>query len=124
MTAQLDDLAQVHNLSRSAVVAEQLERALRDRQETVGLDLIVPRLEEAIRRETARMSDRLAQLTRRTALEAATVRSLVYSELVHKTTAETAEVMHKAAYAAARERLKQPVQAWSEGDEHGRHQGG
>lgn len=104
----IDEKAQANNLSRSAVVSEYLTQALKDRAEASGLELIVPALKESLRKEVKGMSDRLAHLLVRAALEAATTRSLLYNEVVHRAGTEVARATHKSAYTASVERLKQP----------------
>lgn len=104
----IDENAQANSLSRSAVVSEYLMRALKDQAEASGLELIVPALKEALRKEVGSMSDRLAHLLVRAALEAATTRSLVYNEVVHRAGTEVAQATHKEAYSASVARLKKP----------------
>jgi len=104
----VDEKAQANKVSRSAVVSEYLTRALKDGAEESGLELIVPSLKEALRKEVKGMSDRLAHLLVRAALEAATTRSLLYNEVVHRAGAEAAKATHKSAYTASVERLKKP----------------
>lgn len=106
--AGVDEKARANGLSRSAVVSEYLTQALKDSAEASGLDLIVPALRESLRREVGAMSDRLAHLLVRAALEAATARSLVYNEVVHRAGLEAAQGAHKEAYAASVARLKGP----------------
>lgn len=119
---RLDKKAQTNNISRSAVVSEYLTLALKDQAEESGLELIVPALKESLRKEVKGMSDRLAHLLVRAALEAATTRSLVYNEVVHRAGTEAAKATHEA-YTASVERLKKPSRGLLEllgGDDGGR----
>src|SRR5690349_11835177 len=77
----LRDVAAVHELTVSQVAAEILERGLRERAETAGLGMLGPAVESVVKREVGRMSDRLAHLLARTALESATARRLIFQLL-------------------------------------------
>ena len=112
--AALDAKATAENISRTALVGSYLERLTRDHAEVTGMDLVVPKLEEALRKETARMTSRLAELLRHAALEAAVGRSLLHSELAHELGQDAANAVHEAAYKSAVERLRKPVTAWAE----------
>ena len=109
LLAVIDDQAKAQGLSRSAVTSAHLERVLRQGAEESGVALIVPTIKELLRREVGAMSDRLAHLLVRAALEAATARSLVYNEAVHRAGPEAAQEAHKEAYAASVARLKGPA---------------
>ena len=86
----LRDLAAVHQLTVSQVAADILERGLKERVETAGLGLLGPSIQGVVKREVGRMSDRLANLIARTALEAATARRLVFQLLVRQLTTDEA----------------------------------
>ena len=109
--AIVDDLAQTNGLSRSAVIADYLERSLRDKGEQAGLDLIVPVLREDIRKQFSSLGDRITGLLYRTALESATGHSLIYNESVHRLGETHAKTLHHQAHQAALGRIKHPIEA-------------
>lgn len=108
----LCDLAASRNLSVSKVAAAYLEQAVNDHAEAVGAELVVPAVEAAVRREVAGMSDRLARLQARTALESATARRLVFNLLlVSGYGPQEARGLNDAAWQKAVESLKRPLEA-------------
>ena len=111
----LCDLAASRNLSVSKVAAAYLERAVNDHAESVGAELVVPAVEAAVRREVAGMSDRLARLQARTALESATARRLLFNLLL-ASGYESGEArgLNDAAWQKAVESLKRPLEAIQE----------
>lgn len=109
--AIVDNLAQTNGLSRSAVIAEYLERSLREKGEQAGLDLIVPVLREDIRKQFSTLGDRITGLLYRTALESATGHSLMYNESVHRLGEVHAKELHRQAHQAALGRIKRPIEA-------------
>lgn len=121
----VDNLAQTNGLSRSAVIAEYLERSLREKGEQAGLDLIVPVLREDIRKQFSNLGDRITALLYRTALESATGHSLMYTEAVHRLGETHAKTLHRQAHQAALERIKRPIEALEKlkGDNNGSRQG-
>ena len=112
--ASLDAQALKADISRTALISNHLERLTKDQAEVTGMDLVVPRLEEALRKETSRLAKRLSELLRHTALEAAVSRSLLHSELAHEYGESAANAIHDAAYKASVERLRQPIDAWGD----------
>jgi len=106
----LRDVAAAHHLTVSQVASEILERGLREQAETAGLGLLGPAIEGVVKREVGRMSDRLAHLLARTALEAATARRLVFQILVRQFTAEEARRLNQAAWTGSVDSLRKPAQ--------------
>lgn len=110
----LRDVAAAHHLTVSQVASEILERGLREQAETAGLGLLGPAIEGVVKREVGRMSDRLAHLLARTALEAATARRLVFQILVRQFTAEEARRLNQAAWTGSVDSLRKPAQGLQE----------
>ena len=110
----LRDLAVAHKLTVSQVAADILERGLRERAETAGLGLLGPAVEGVVKREVGRMSDRLAHLIARTALESATARRLVFQILVRQLTAEEARRLNQAAWTGSVDSLRKPSEGLRE----------
>ena len=108
----LCNLAAAQRLSVSKVAAAYLERAVSDHAETVGAELVVPAVEAAVRREVAGMSDRLARLQARTALESATARRLLFNLLLESGyRPDEARSLNDAAWQKSVESLKRPLEA-------------
>jgi hypothetical protein len=110
----LRDLAATHKLTVSRVAADVLERGLNERAETAGLGLLGPAVEGVVRREVSRMSDRLAHLIARTALESATARRLVFQLLVRQLTTDEARRLNQAAWTGSVDSLRKPVEGLRE----------
>ena len=110
----LRDVAAAHHLTVSRVAAEILERGLKERAETAGLGLLGPAVQGVVKREVGRMSDRLAHLLARTALESATTRQLVFQLLVRSLTAEEARRLNQAAWTNSVDSLRKPAQGLQE----------
>ncbi len=110
----LRDLAAAHNLTVSQVAADILERGLKERAETAGLGLLGPAVEGVVKREVGRMSDRLAHLIARTALESATGRRLVFQVLARQLSTEEARRLNQAAWAGSVDSLRKPSQGLRE----------
>ena len=110
----LRDVAAAHHLTVSQVAAEILERGLKQRAETAGLGLLGPAVEAAIKREVGRMSDRLAHLLARTALESATTRRLVFQILARQLTTEEARRLNQAAWTSSVDSLRKPAEGLRE----------
>jgi hypothetical protein len=98
----------------SQVAAEILERGLKEQAETAGLGLLGPALESVVKRQVGRMSDRLAHLVARTALEAATTRRLVFQLLARHLTTEEARRLNQAAWTGSVDSLRKPAQGLRE----------
>jgi hypothetical protein len=110
----LRDLAAAHHLTVSQVAAEILERGLREQAETAGLGLLGPAVQGAVKREVGRMSDRLAHLLARTALESATARRLVFQLLTRYLTPEEARRLNQADWTGSVDSLRKPAQGLRE----------
>ncbi len=110
----LRDLAAAHQLTISRVAADVLERGLKERAETAGLGLLGPAVEGAVKREVGRMSDRLAHLIARAALESATARRLVFQLLVRQLTTEEARRLNQAAWTGSVDSLRKPAEGLRE----------
>jgi hypothetical protein len=110
----LREEAAAHHLTVSRVAAEILERGLKERAETAGLGLLGPAVQGVVKREVGRMSDRLAHLLARTALESATTRRLVFQLLVRSLTAEEARRLNQAAWTNSVDSLRKPAQGLQE----------
>jgi hypothetical protein len=94
--------------------AEILERGLKERAETAGLGLLGPAVEAAMKREVGRMSDRLAHLLARAALESASTRRLVFQILARQLTAEDARRLNQAAWTSSVDSLRKPAEGLRE----------
>ncbi len=110
----LRDLAAAHQLTVSRVAADILERGLKERAETAGFGLLGPAVEGAVKREVGRMSDRLAHLIARTALESATARRLVFQLLVRQLTTDEARRLNHAAWTGSVDSLRKPAEGLRE----------
>ena len=88
--------------------------ALKERAETAGLGLLSPAVQGVVKREVGRMSDRLAHLMARTALESATARRLVFQLLVRQFTTEEARRLNQAAWTGSVDSLRKPTQGLRE----------
>jgi len=108
-------LAAQHEISVSEATAQTLQRAVEDRAaEGVGTELLLPAVKGAVRREVARMGDRLAHLMARSALESATGRRLLFQLLAEEIGAEEANRRNRSAWAASVESLKKPAEGLRE----------
>jgi hypothetical protein len=110
----LRDVAAAHHLTVSQVAAEILERGLKERAETAGLGLLGSAVEAAIKREVGRMSDRLAHLLARTALESPSTRRLVFQILARQLTTEVARRLNQAAWTSSVDSLRKPAEGLRE----------
>ena len=109
------DLAAMHNLTLSETAGSYLESAIQAKAETLGMDLLTPIIEAAVRREVGRMSERLARLLARTALEAASTRRIVYNQLIRQgVDAETAKAINDQSWQRSVESLSKPLAAIDE----------
>jgi hypothetical protein len=106
----LRDIAAAHRLSVSQVAAEILERGLKEQAETAGLGLLGPAVEATVKREVGRMSDRLAHLIARTALESATARRLVFQLLARSLGADEARRLNQASWTGSVDSLRKPAE--------------
>jgi hypothetical protein len=94
--------------------AEMLKSSVADRAGEVGVEVLLPALRGAIRREVARMSDRLAHLSSRGAYESAAARRLVFQLLTEEFGPEEANARNRAAWKASVESLRKPVEGLRE----------
>jgi len=110
----LREVAAAHKLTVSQVAAELLEGGLKERAETAGLGLLGPAVEGVVKREVGRMSDRLAHLLARTALEASTARRLVFQLLARHLSIEEARRLNQAAWTSSVDSLRKPAEGLRE----------
>ena len=110
----LRGLAAQHGVSLSEVCARNLRRSVEDHAEGVGAEIVVPAVRAAVRREVGRMSDRLAHLLARSALESAAGRRVAYQILVGELGAEGARDANEAAWKGSVASLKRPAQGLRE----------
>jgi hypothetical protein len=110
----LREVAAAHHLTVSQVAAEILERGLKERAETAGLGLLGPAVEGVVKREVGRMSDRLAHLIARTALESATTRRLVFQILARQLTTDEARRLNQAAWTSSVDSIRKPAEGLRE----------
>ena len=108
-------LAAQNEISVSEATAQTLQRAVQDRAaEGVGAELLLPAVRGAVRREVARMGDRLAHLMVRSALEGATGRRLLFQLLAEEIGPEEANLRNRSAWTASVESLKKPAEGLRE----------
>lgn len=108
-------LAAQHEISVSEATAQTLQRAVEDRAaEGVGTELLLPAVKGAVRREVARMGDRLAHLMARSALESATGRRLLFQLLAEEIGRDEANLRNRSAWTASVESLKKPAEGLRE----------
>jgi hypothetical protein len=108
-------LAAQDEISVSEATAQTLQRAVEDRAaEGVGAELLLPAVRGAVRREVARMGDRLAHLMVRSALEGATGRRLLFQLLAEEIGPEEANLRNRSAWTASVESLKKPAEGLRE----------
>ncbi len=95
-------LAAQHEISVSEATAQTLQRAVEDRAaEGIGTELLLPAVKGAVRREVARMGDRLAHLMARSALESATGRRLLFQLLAEEIGRDEANRRNRSAWTAS-----------------------
>ena len=98
----------------SEMCAQMLKSSVADRAGEVGVEVLLPAIRGAIRREVARMSDRLAHLSSRSAHESAAARRLVFQLLTEEFGPEEANARNRAAWKASVESLRKPVEGLRE----------
>lgn len=104
-----------HEISMSEVVAQTLQNAVRDEAaEGVGTELLLPAVRSAVRREVAKMSDRLSHLMARSALESAADRRALYQILVKEFGQEQAAEINRLSWTQSVESLKKPAEGLRE----------
>ena len=108
-------LAAQHEISVSEATAQTLQRAVEDRAaEGVGTELLLPAVKGAVRREVAKMGDRLAHLMARSALESATGRRLLFQLLAEEIGRDEANLRNRSAWSSSVESLKKPAEGLRE----------
>jgi hypothetical protein len=107
-------LAAQNGISMSEMCAEMLRTSVADRAGDVGVEVLLPALRGAIRYEVAKMSDRLAHLTSRSAYESAAARRLIFQLLVEEVGEGEANARNRAAWKASVESLRKPVEGLRE----------
>ena len=114
-TAQkIEQLARLERLSVSQFGAQMLERAVTEYADNLGWDMVGARIEEAVRREVGRMSDRLGKLMVRAALEAGASRGMIYNLVTAQQGEESAKRINSTAWNYSLTRLKSPINDISE----------
>lgn len=88
-----------------------LTRALTAHADGIVMDAAGARLERMVRQEIVSMSDRLAGLTVRAALEAGAGRLMLYTTLAEQLGDDAARELERGSWAAAKARLRAPSQA-------------
>jgi hypothetical protein len=108
-------LAAQHGVSVSEIGARLLRRGVEeDAGGGVGAEILLPAVRGAVRREVGRMSDRLAQLMGRSALESATGRRLLFQLLAEEMGQEEANRRNRAAWTASVQSVKKPAEGLRE----------
>lgn len=115
---RVEMLARTERLTVSQFGAALLERAVTQWADNTGWDVVGIRVEDAVRKEVGRMSDRLAQLIVRGTLEATATRALIFNDRMQQATSdegrEDVKRANTQAWSYAVDRLKTPVQAVKE----------
>ena len=118
VAGKLEKLAEVEKLTLSQFGARLIERGVTEWADTMGWDVVGVRVEDAVKREVGRMSDRLAQLLVRSVLESTATRVLIYNERMQSAKndeqREGVKQANSQAWTYAVDRLKTPVQAVKE----------
>jgi hypothetical protein len=108
-------LAAQHGVSVSEMCAQLLRREVEeDAAGGVGAEILLPAVRAAVRREVGRMSDRLAQLLARSALESAAARRVAFQLLAEELGVEEANRRNQAAWRGSVESLKKPAEGLRE----------
>jgi hypothetical protein len=111
----LRGLAAQGGVSVSEFCAQKLRLAVEeDAAGGIGAEMLVPAVRTAVRREVERMSDRLAHLLVRSALESAAARRVVLQVLVGELGREEALAVNDAAWTGSVESLKRPARGLRE----------
>jgi hypothetical protein len=104
-------LAAQQGASVSEMCAQLLRRGVEeDAAGGVGAEILLPAVRASVRREVGRMSDRLAQLLARSALESAAARRVAFQLLAEELGVEEANRRNKAAWKGSVESLKKPAE--------------
>jgi hypothetical protein len=108
-------LAVQQGVSVSELCAQLLRRGVEeDAAGGVGAEVLLPAVRASVRREVGRMSDRLAHLLARSALESAAARRVVYQLLVGELGPEDARHANEVAWTRSVESLKKPARGLRE----------
>jgi hypothetical protein len=107
-------LAAQQGVSVSEMCAQMLRRGVEEDGGAAGMEVLLPAVRGAVRREVGRMSDRLAHLMVRSALEGATGRRLLFQLLAEEMGQEEANRRNRAAWAASVQSLKKPAEGLRE----------
>jgi hypothetical protein len=110
----IEQLATAQRLSVSQISAALLTKALQDHAESAGLDLLLPALQETIKKEVFRMSDRLANLMVRTALESSATRATLMYDLNERYEKPWMSDVKKTSWKQAVDELQRPVEGLRE----------
>ncbi len=115
---RIQAMAKVERLTVSQFGAQMLERSVTQWADNMGWDMVGIRVQDTVAREVGRMSDRLANLMVRAALESTATRAVVYNDRmrVARTDQEREDVKraNSQAWTYAIDRLKSPVAAVAE----------
>ena len=108
-------LAAQNEVTVSELCALMLKRGVEEHAAGgVGVEVLLPAVKGAVRREVAAMADRLARLLARSALEGAASRRLVYQLLVEELGPERAREANEGAWRGSVESLKRPARGLRE----------
>jgi hypothetical protein len=109
-TAQaIRELAEARGSTVSQVAARELEKIIEGDAAQVGVGPVVDRVERAVTREVARMTERLSALLVRTALESAADRRSLFQLMVKEFGEEKARSIMQSSWTAAVASLKKPA---------------
>ena len=108
-------LAAQNEVSVSQLCALMLKRGVEEQAAGgVGVEVLLPAVRGAVRREVAGMADRLARLLARSALESAASRRISYQLLVGELGPEGAKAANEAAWMGSVQSLKRPARGLRE----------
>ena len=108
-------LAAQNGVSVSELCALMLKRGVEEQAAGgVGVEVLLPAVRGAVRREVAGMTDKLARLMARSALESEASRRLVYQLLVEELGTERARESNQVALVGSVERLQRPARGLRE----------
>jgi nucleotide-binding universal stress UspA family protein len=105
------ELAEARGSTVSQVAARELEKIIEGDAAQVGVGPVVDRVERAVTREVARMTERLSTLLARTALEAAADRRSLFQLMVKEFGEEKARSIMQSSWTAAVASLRKPAEA-------------
>lgn len=111
---KLKGIAAESDLTASEVVNALLRKAVMHSQSERFWDVAGAQLERRIKTEVSSLGDRLARLMARTALEAASTRELVTTDLLARHDREEVKVWREAAWKRAVDGVRKPSRAVAE----------